>query len=186
MLATIGLPIALGIGLMAVLVACFAATTLDTATRLQRYVITELGVAVGIGALRNRYLATTVAVVSGGAIAMISGPAGPGSGGMILWPIFGATNQLLAGLSFIVIAFYLLRMERPVWFLVPPLALILVLPNWAMFMNLQSWFGGDQPRWLLIGLGGTVMLLQLWMVVEAALLWHKVRGVPPEALLPAK
>ncbi len=183
MLGGVGVPITLGIGVMAVLVACFAATTLDTATRLQRYVITELGEAVGLRALRNRYLATTVAVVSGGAIAMISGPAGPGSGGLILWPIFGATNQLLAGLSFIVIAFYLLRHGRPVWFLVLPLLLMLVLPNWAMVLNLRSWWQADGgPQWVLIAFGGTVMLLQIWMVVEAAVLWRGVRGVLPASL----
>merc|ERR1711964_426123 len=40
-LSAIGIPLRLGISMVAVLVACFAATTLDTATRLQRYVIQE-------------------------------------------------------------------------------------------------------------------------------------------------
>ena len=41
-LQSIGIPLKLGIAMIAVLVACFAATTLDTATRLQRYVVQEL------------------------------------------------------------------------------------------------------------------------------------------------
>ena len=157
-----------------------AYTTLDTATRLQRYVITELGGAIGIRPLRNKYVATTVAVVAGGAIAMIPGAVGPGSGGLILWPIFGATNQLLAGLSFMVIAFYLLRHNRPVWFLVLPMILMIVLPNWAMVHQMRSWWSNSQ--WLLLALGAVVSLLEIWMVIEAALMWTRVRGIAPVPL----
>ncbi|MCH7721221.1 MAG: carbon starvation protein A [Planctomycetes bacterium] len=182
MLGAVGVPITLGIGLMAVLVACFAATTLDTATRLQRYVITELGGAIGIPPLQNKYVATTIAVVAGGAIAMTPGAVGPGSGGLILWPIFGATNQLLAGLSFLVIAFYLLRHNRPVWFLVLPMILMIVLPNWAMVHQMRSWWSDSQ--WLLLALGAVVSLLEIWMVIEAALMWTRVRGLAPVPLPP--
>jgi len=109
MIAVLGISRPLCIGIIAVMVACFAATTLDTATRLQRYVIQELGGALRITPLTNKYVATTVAVVTGGIVAMIPGPRGvPGTGGLLLWPLFGATNQLLAGLAFMVIAFYLI------------------------------------------------------------------------------
>ena len=47
-----------------------------------------------------------------------------GKGGLLLWPLFGATNQLLAGLSFLVITFYLWRRGKPVWFLVLPMLFI--------------------------------------------------------------
>ena len=182
MLRGVGVPVTFGISLMAVLVACFAATTLDTATRLQRYVISELGAAVRFAPLQNKYAATTVAVVAGGAIAMIAGPAGPGSGGMILWPIFGATNQLLAGLAFIVIAFYLLRLNKPIWFLVPPLLLMLILPNWAMAINLAQWW--DDGSVVLLAVGIAITLLEVWMIVEAALLFGRIRGVAPDPLPP--
>ncbi|RMF82170.1 MAG: carbon starvation protein A [Planctomycetota bacterium] len=182
MLRSAGVPATLGISLMAVLVACFAATTLDTATRLQRYVITELGAAIRLPALQNKYVATTAAVVAGGALAMIAGPAGPGSGGLILWPIFGATNQLLAGLAFIVILFYLRRLNKPTWFVIPPLLLMLVLPNWAMAMNLAQWW--REGKTTLIAVGGAITLLEVWMVIEALLLYGRVRGVPPEPLPP--
>ncbi len=182
MLHTVGIPITFGIGIMAVLVACFAATTLDTATRLQRYVITELMSALRLAPLTNKYAATTIAVVTGGALAMIAGPAGPGSGGLILWPIFGVSNQLLAGLSFLVIAFFLLRYKRPVWFLVGPMVIMIVLPAWVMMYDLPHWFHAH--RYVLFGLGLVITIIQVWMVIEAALLWRKVRGVAPEPLPP--
>ncbi|MCH7873662.1 MAG: carbon starvation protein A, partial [Planctomycetes bacterium] len=183
MIAIVGIPITLGIGVMAVLVASFAATTLDTATRLQRYVITELAGAVRLNMLRNRYVATAIAVGTGGCIALfVAGPSGPGSGGLILWPIFGATNQLLAGLSFLVIVFYLLRHNRPVWFAVPPMIIMLIMPAWAMYHQLQSWWAAQ--NWLLLSIGVVVEIVQVWMVVEAILLWRKIRGVAPAPLPP--
>ncbi len=182
LLANVGLPVTFGIGVMAVLVACFAATTLDTATRLQRYVITELAGALRMRTVANKYVATTIAVVTGGALALIAGPAGPGSGGLILWPIFGVSNQLLAGLSFLVIAFYLLRHRRPVWFLAGPMVLMIVLPAWVMMYDLPKWLHGQ--RYVLFGIGLFITIVQVWMVVEAALLWRKVKGVLPEPLPP--
>ncbi|MHC5108692.1 MAG: carbon starvation CstA family protein [Planctomycetota bacterium] len=180
MMGAVGIPITMGIGIMAVLVASFAATTLDTATRLQRYVVTELGTAVGLHVVRNRYVATFIAVVTGGAIAMISGPAGPGSGGLILWPVFGATNQLLAGLSFLVICFYLLRHNKPVWFILPPMALMIVLPLWVMIVQVfgeNGWLARE--RYLLVALAAATTCLQVWMIIEGLLLVSKVKGVAP-------
>ena len=73
-LSALGIPLQLSIGIIAVLVACFAATTLDTATRLQRYVIQELAVSFHIRPLTNKYLATAFAVVLAVSLAMMRGP----------------------------------------------------------------------------------------------------------------
>ena len=177
------LPIAkeMAVGIMAVLVASFAATTLDTATRLQRYVIQELGGALNIGFLtgeKGKYIATLIAVLTGGVLAIVPGPVGPGSGGMILWPLFGATNQLLAGLAFLVLAFWLIRHKKPIGFMVIPGILMLLLPAWAMSTQIQSWY--VQEKWLLFGIGIGIEILQVWMVIEGALVWQKAKGVLPE------
>jgi carbon starvation protein len=182
MVAALGIPPDLAAAIIAVMVACFAATTMDTATRLQRYVIQELGAALRLRPLTNKYTATGVAVATGGAMALIAGPQGPGSGGLILWPLFGAINQMLAGLAFLVVAFYLVRHNKPVWFLVGPLVLMVVLPTWAMVHQIAGFYA--KGNWLLVGLGGLVQLLQCWMVVEGILLWRRARGVLPAPLPP--
>ena len=183
MMAATGIARPVCVGIIAVMVACFAATTLDTATRLQRYVIQELGGALRIAPLTNKYAATTVAVVTGGIVAMIPGPAGvPGTGGLLLWPLFGATNQLLAGLAFMVIAFYLIRHSKPVWFLVGPAVLMLVLPAWAMGIQIKEFY--NTGNWLLFGVGLFVEALQVWMIVEGVAMWRKAKGVLPEPLPP--
>lgn len=184
MMETLGVPFELGIGIVAVMVACFAATTLDTATRLQRYVVQELGGAIGIPQLTNKYVATTAAVAVGMALALIPGPSGPGSGGLILWPLFGAVNQLLAGLAFMVIAFYLVRHNKPVWFLSVPGLLMVVLPAWAMWSQIFDWAGAG--NWLLVGIGVLIEVLQIWMLAEGVMMWRKAKGVLPAPLPPLK
>ena len=185
-MATLGLPLKLCIAIVAVLVASFAATTLDTATRLQRYVIQELGTITHAKPLTNKYVATFVAVAVGGAVAMIPGPKGVGTGGMILWPLFGATNQLLAGLAFMVVAFYLWRRSKPVLFAVLPMLVMLLMPAWALLWQMFNsetgwWHGGN---YLLLAFGGGILCLQAWMMLEGALLWSKVKGVEEETLPP--
>ena len=192
-LTAIGVPLELGVGLIAVLVACFAATTLDTTTRLQRYVVQELATGMRIAPLQNKYAATAFAVLLGLAVAAVpaSPSAGAGSGGLLLWPLFGATNQLLAGLAFLVTIFYLHRRGKPTWFLVAPATIMLLLPAWAM---LHQMFAGDgwlaDGRYGLFAFGVAILALQAWMIVEAVLIWRRAAGVleaplPPLATQPS-
>lgn len=182
MIAALGLPLKLSVAIIAVMVASFAATTLDTATRLQRYVVQELGATVKVPALQNKYFATVVAVGAGGAMALISGPQGPGSGGLILWPLFGATNQLLAGLAFLVIAFYLIRHDKPIAILVIPGAMMVVMPAWAMVHQIIGWV--EAGSWLLVSVGVGLEVLQAWMLLEGFLMWNRAKGHLPEPLPP--
>ena len=78
-----------------------------------------------------------------------------GKGGLILWPLFGATNQLLAGLAFLVVSFFLWRRNIPVWFIVIPMIFMLIMPAWAMLSDLaevarrgKSELGRDRGRHL--------------------------------------
>ena len=185
--AATGLPLKLAIGVMAVLVASFAATTLDTATRLQRYVIQELATTTHIKPLENKYAATLLAVACGGAMAMLPGPQGTlGTGGLILWPLFGAVNQLLAGLALMVAVFYLWRRGRPVWFIALPMVALLIMPVWAllwqMFNPESGWYGKED--YLLLGIGSALIVLQAWIIVEGLLVWRRSKGVLEEALPP--
>ncbi len=182
-LGSIGIPLKMAIAIMAVLVASFAATTLDTATRLQRYVVQELGKSMSIRPLTNKFAATAVALATGGIVAMIPGKLGPGSGGLILWPLFGATNQLLAGLALMVISFYLWRRGLPAWLTAIPMAIMLIVPGWAMAHQTVTDFIPNE-KWHLLVFSALISLLQLWLIVEAVLAWPKARNVLEEALPP--
>jgi carbon starvation protein len=185
-LTAIGIPMKLAVGIVAVLVACFAATTLDTATRLQRYVIEELAKTMQIKPLTNKYAATGLAVAIGGLVAMLPGPQGPGSGGLILWPLFGAINQLLAGLAFMVVVFYLWRRKKPVLFALLPMLIMLLMPAWAMLWQMfnpaSGWF--MRGNYLLFSFGLAILSLQVWMAFEAFFMFPRVKGILEEALPP--
>ncbi|MDA7977376.1 MAG: carbon starvation protein A [Pirellulales bacterium] len=183
-LTALGIPLRLGIAVIAVLVACFAATTLDTATRLQRYVVQELATTVRVKPLTNKYAATGFALLLAGVIALIPGPKGPGTGGMILWPLFGAINQLLAGLAFMVTAFYLWRRNKPVWFILIPMTVMLIMPSWALAWQMQGWLNAEEPNYLLFGIATAILALEAWMIAEGFSAWRKAKGVLEEALPP--
>lgn len=190
--ASLGIPRPIAVALMAVMVASFAATTLDTATRLQRYVIQELATTANIGPLTTKHGATLLAVGVAAVVAAIPPPgrtwaAGMGTGGLILWPIFGATNQLLAGLAFMVVAFYLARRKMPTWFIAGPAVLMLVVPFCAMLYQLgvindAGWWQNGQYHLVVAGL--IVCALEIWMVAEAVRMWPAVKGVLETELPP--
>ncbi|MFG0275532.1 MAG: carbon starvation protein A [Phycisphaerales bacterium] len=243
LIESIGIPEAVAVALMGVLVASFAGTTMDTACRLQRYVIQELartflprpepnachGCGYTLRGLRSdtpcpecghenawrldfgghpeeldapalehdlierrasvwnpfrwlatRHGATTAAVVSAALLAAIPAPgqswtfANAGAGGLLLWPLFGATNQLLGGLAFVVIGAWLIATRRPVWFMVLPALLMLALPAWAMAWqafvgnaNAPSWL--TKGDWALVVVAAITLALEAWLVAEVAL-----------------
>ncbi len=101
--------------------------------------------------------------------------ANAGKGGMTLWPLFGASNQLLAGLAFLVILFYLRRRAWMTWFLIGPMAFMLVMPAWAMLYELPGWV--EAGRWPLVGIAVAVLALEVWMVAEAAWMFPRIRGI---------
>ena len=178
-LTAVGVPLRLGIAVMAVLVACFAATTLDTATRLQRYVISELAQSANLSIAANKYVATAIAVGIGMSIAIFAGDS-PGAGGLILWPLFGATNQLLAGLALMVAFFYLARRSKPLAVVAVPMMLMLLMPAWAITYDLIfNWIPDGNIVLSAFGLG--ILALQLWMIIEGVMMWRRARGVlePP-------
>lgn len=197
-LKAMGIPAGIAVALMGVLVASFAGTTLDTACRLQRYVVQELAKTAlpdhlvshetklsgnPITWLTNKHGATIFAIVIAGAIAAMPAPgaewslASAGKGGLILWPMFGATNQLLGGLAFLVITFYLWRRGKAIWFVALPLGFMIVMPAWAMVLQLQSWFASDTINIPLVVMAVATLILEAWMLVEAALLFPKAKNV---------
>lgn len=163
---------------MAVLVISFAATTLDTAVRIQRFILTELGNAVNIKALTNRYFATVVAILPAIALALWSVP-DPVSGelkkaGWLLWPVFGASNQMLAGLTLMVITLYFWKRKRPVLPLKIPMLFVMSITLVSLVIKTGDFI--DQGNNFLVGLNLVLLALIFWMMVEGLLLVRKLRG----------
>ncbi len=292
-LAAIGIPMSLAVALMAVMVASFAATTMDTACRLQRYVIQELArtflpkapdiccrhcgydlsggkaqstehkaqmaditcpecgristpddlahphlnhrARVALASVFNpfKWLATThgatiFAVAAAFLLAMGPWPSSAqvssaianqplptdrlaryaaiqtryatepglsdyfqtwltngGKGGMILWPLFGATNQLLAGFAFVVIVAWLRFTKRPWGFAVIPGVFMLCVP--AAAMSWQAFIGNEhnpswlsEQKWALLTVACATLALEAWLIIETVVHWKR-RGVLPRS-----
>jgi carbon starvation protein len=175
----VGLPHQVAVIFAAVVVISFAATTMDTGMRLQRYIIAELGAQYRVRIVQDRWVATLVAVVSCGALAL---GIDRGAGGMRLWPLFGTTNQLTAGLSLLVVTLFLLRLHRPIWPTVLPMTFLLFMTTWAMVGNLIRYFTENQL--LLLGVGAAIFVLELWLIFEAVIALRRMRARSGQAEQP--
>jgi len=177
MMSKLAIPEAIGITLMGVFIASFAGTTLDTSTRIQRYVISELATDLRIPFLANRWVATSFAVLTAAGLAFATGA--DGKGAMVLWPLFGSANQLLAALALLLVTLYLKR-KGGLKFIVTavPCLIMLVITNWAMIKNEMSFI--NKADWLLVIIGGGIFALALWMTIEALIaFFNRARTAEP-------
>lgn len=164
--------------MMAVLVVSFAATTLDTATRITRLIVAELGGAVRIKPLQNRFIATVVALAPA-LLLVFSSAYDPSIGeerevGWILWPIFGASNQMLAALTLMVLVLYFWQRRRPVMPLVIPMLVIIGITITALILKIGQFSG--QGNWYLVGISCVLLVLILWMLFEGLAMVTRGRG----------
>lgn len=160
--------------MLAVMVVLFAATTMDSGLRLQRYIIQEWGSIYDIAPLRNTYVSTLVGV--GACLLLAFGvTAGgyPGDGGMLIWPVFGAANQILASLTLLVVSVYLLKLGRPTVYTMAPMVFIVAMAFWASAWYLIDYFRTE--RWLLAALNLAVMAVSVLVILEGLSVIAKVR-----------
>ena len=177
--STLGIPEATARTLIAVAVVSFALTTLDSATRLLRYNIEEIGASMKIGVLRNRYLTSTMAVgaISFFAFYKIEGK----SAGLALWQLFGSTNQLLAGLALLVVSLDLIQRRRFALPYLLPMLFMMITTIIAMANKLRSYAAEGNTTLLVVG--GIISLIAVWLVIEAVLaLWRYSRSERVEGL----
>jgi carbon starvation protein len=172
-MSSVGIPLVFGQAVMGVFIASFAGTTLDTSVRIQRYVVAELTEDIHLPFLSNRWAATTIAVLTAAALAFSTGIDGVGA--FTLWPLLGTVNQLLAALALLVVTMYLKR-RGGIKYLISgiPCVLMLTITGWAMVLN-EIKFYKDRDYLLLI-IGGIVLLLAVWMTLETVTLFFSRRA----------
>lgn len=198
-ISALGVEHGLASSFVAVVVVSFALTTLDSATRLLRYNIEEIGDTVRASrvgrALAARAESLRAGQPSGGrsmmasllelrwwgnryvssliAVAVIGMFAFYKVDGkavaLALWTLFGTTNQLLAALTLVAATLYLKQRNKPALFTGVPAVFMLGSTLTAMAQNLSRFVSGEQIQWLLLVVGGILFVLALWIVVEAVL-----------------
>ena len=152
---------------MVVLAISFAATTLDTATRIQRFIISEIGTTISVKLLQNRYIATGFALFPPLILTMWN-VQNPNTGeftqeGWALWPIFGASNQMLAALTLMVLSLYFFLRKKPVLPLVLPFLFITAITLTGLILKIQAFWGTNKA---LAIISIVLFVFVLWMMGE--------------------
>ena len=168
LIESLGISAILAQTITAVLVISFAATTLDTATRVQRFIITEVGKSAKIEVLSNRYFSTLLAILP--ALALTLGNiVDPISGqkiklGWALWPIFGASNQMLASLILMMLSIYFWKKNKPVFPLFIPFVFITITTFTSLLFNAKLFiYNGN---FFLFTLEIVLIFFISWMLYE--------------------
>ncbi len=184
LLANLGIGRDLAAGFIAVVVVGFAMTTLDTGTRLMRYDIEAIASTFKIKPLKNRYLSSLLAIVAIGYFALMKIAGKPA--GLSLWQLFGTSNQLLAALGLLAVAVYLFERKKKALAFAIPMWFMLAVSLLAMGLKLKEFW--EKRNWPLIVTGGCLLLLALWLLVEAAILYRLFKtsrkGSPGPAAAP--
>jgi carbon starvation protein len=160
----LGLPAHFSETLLAVMAILFAATTMDTGVRLQRYIVQEWGNIYDLPILRGRWISTSIAVLACIALAFGAGE-GTGTGGLEIWPLFGTTNQLLAALTLLVLSAFLMKLGRKTIFTLIPFSFLVVMTIWALLIQLRGfWVAGQH---FLAVMDFIILIVALWVGLEA-------------------
>lgn len=170
----VGIEMVLSQTMLTVMAALFAGTTMDTGVRLQRYIFQEFGEIYNLPILRKGVVATLLAV--GSCLLLAFGAGGiDGSGGMIIWPLFGTTNQLMAALTLMIVTVILLRNGKTVWYTLAPLSFLLLMAIFALLIQLKSFY--IEGNWLLIIMDIIILIATILVTFESFSVlrreWHK-------------
>lgn len=168
----LGIPTSLSATILATMAVLFAATTMDSGVRLQRLVVQEIGEIMGVKL--NALVATFIAV--GLAFGLTFSTGTDGSGGMLIWPLFGTTNQLMAALTLSILIVILTSLRRPTWPVAIPLVFVSVMSLWAAILQVRTLF--EAGNWLLLVIDLVIIVCAIWVIVEAVSSISRARKAP--------
>lgn len=138
----------------------FILTTLDSATRIARYLTEELF------RVKNRYLSTLVIVATSGWLGL--------SGEWTqIWPVFGAANQLIAALALIVITGWFLLRRKPIWYTLIPAIIMLVTTIIALFIKIREYY--SKGSLILMFISVVLAVMAFFIVWESVRHLHRKR-----------
>jgi carbon starvation protein len=168
LIESLGISAILSQTITAVLVISFAATTLDTATRVQRFIITEVGKSAKIEVLSNRYFSTILAILPA-LLLTLGNIVDPISGqkiklGWALWPIFGASNQMLASLILMLLSIYFWKKNKPIYPLFIPFVFITITTFTSLLFNANLFI--QHGNYFLLAVEIVLIFFLFWVLFE--------------------
>jgi carbon starvation protein len=157
-LEKLGIPLYLGIAFGILMLNAFLITTLDTTSRLARYIMEEtIGAKLG-GVFKNKYFATAIGLF----IAFLLCTS---QGYKSMWPVFGASNQLIGTITLFVITTYLMGIKSPKRFTFIPALIMLAITESALFYQML-WSFLPKGQYVLSVVCGLLFALGLFVAIE--------------------
>ena len=171
----IGISAEIGMTFISLSISAFMLTTLDTATRLTRFAWQELFLPRaqegnrshnnGNTVLSNTFVATMVAVLVAGYLSS-TGTAWQ------IWPVFGASNQLLAALTLLVVTLILFRKKSNFWISLFPMIFMATITCWALIALFRKNMGENN---VLVIATAFLLVMALILIVQAVFSLRQVR-----------
>jgi len=160
-MSSFGIPAEVGTSFTALAISAFALTSLDTATRLARFIFQETFAKSGESAnsssniLTNRYVATTITVAFGGALAF--------KGWLAIWPIFGSANQLLSAIALLALGVWLKQMGKEHRMATIPMVFMFAVTLFALVQLILA----NLTNYVLLFFSVSLFILALILMVQA-------------------
>jgi carbon starvation protein len=171
----IGISAEIGMTFISLSISAFMLTTLDTATRLTRFAWQELFLPRSQEKQRSRsnrnkvlsntFVATIIAILVAGYLSS-TGTAWQ------LWPVFGASNQLLAALTLLVVTLILFRMKSNFWISLFPMLFMATITCWALIALFRRNMGENN---VLVVATAFLLVMALILIVQAVFSLKQVR-----------
>lgn len=147
----------------------FVMTTLDTTVRLGRFLTVEMAGDAFPVLKRNRHLATLIPIIP----AFLLGVSG---GWKAIWPVFGAANQLVGALVFIILTSYLYSRGKPIRYTLWATLFMLAMTVGALLLLAYGYFLGEKHQYMLGVISIVLVALAVMMAAEGAKLIFRARS----------
>jgi carbon starvation protein len=155
----IGIEHKVGMSLGLLAINTFILTTLDTATRLARYQLQELS-----NMRLDRFTATIAGVLASAGLLYVR--SGDMPAWKILWPLFGASNQLVAALALLGVLVWVVKgLGKNGAFLRYPMYFMLATTLAALVLFIKTNLA--QANYVMAAIAGLLVVLAVWLTVEA-------------------
>lgn len=169
-MASFGIPFGIGKTFTSLAISAFALTSLDTATRLGRFIFQEFFDTNGLNnkeatkanPLSNMYVSTTITVVCSGLLAVM--------GYEKIWPIFGSANQLLAAIALMAIAIWLANSNKSFKEFIIPIIFMFIVTIVSLCFNIKANIG---VNYALVIIAVLLLVLAIILIKEAIMFIKK-------------
>lgn len=178
-LAAFHIPPKLGTSFGLLAISTFLLTTLDTCTRLARYIFEEL---FGLRGSGWRFVSTAATLALPLAVVFVKmpDPAKPGQflpAWQAIWPVFGATNQLLAAMALLVILVWRVHLKKSVWIVGLPMLLMMAVAGTGLVQLLLSAICSGKV--LVASLSALLLAMALALLVDTIRSWNRITTAKP-------